>query len=88
MVYRIYTEKKPSFDHEAHSVRHEIRALGIQCDRVRLLCRYDVEGVDEELFERAISTVFSEPPVDNVLRALPKTLGRTLIVESLPGQFD
>ncbi len=88
MVYRIYTEKKPSFDHEAHSVRHEIRALGIQCDRVRLLCRYDVEGVDEELFERAVSTVFSEPPVDNVLRALPKTLGRTLIVESLPGQFD
>ena len=88
MVYRVYTEKKPSFDHEARSVRHEIRAMGIDCTNVRLLCRYDVEGVDAELFERCVSTVFSEPPVDRVCRALPETDGRVLIVESLPGQFD
>ncbi len=88
MVYRVYTEKKPSYDHEAHSVRHEIRALGIKCSKVRLLCRYDVEGVDAALFEHAVSTVFSEPPVDDVCRTLPETSGRTLIVESLPGQFD
>ncbi len=88
MVYRVYTEKKPACDHEARSVRHEIRSLGIACTGVRLLCRYDAEGVDGDTFERAIPTVFSEPPVDRVYRTLPETPGRTLIVESLPGQFD
>ena len=88
MVFRVYTEKKPSFDHEAHRVRHEIRAMGIPCSGVRLLNRYDVEGVDRDLFDRCVPAVFSEPPVDRVFETLPATDGWVLIVEALPGQFD
>ena len=87
MVYRVYTEKKPSFDHEARSVRHELRGAGIPVEEVRLLNRYDVEDVDEALFQKCVSTVFSEPPVDRVFDRLPEA-DFTLIVESLPGQFD
>ena len=67
MVYRIYVEKKPGFDGEAQSLRNElVSLLGIkELNGLRLLNRYDVEGIDEALFEQCVPTVFSEPPVDN-----------------------
>ena len=89
MVYRIYVEKKPGFDGEAQSLLHELtELLGIQSLKgLRLLNRYDVEGIDRALFERAIPTVFSEPPVDVTYDTLPEA--RTVFaVEYLPGQFD
>ena len=51
MVYRIYVEKKPGFDVEAEGLKNElVSLLGIQSlNGVRLLNRYDVEGIDEEL---------------------------------------
>ena len=66
MVYRIYVEKKPGFDGEAQGLFHELtELLGIRgLKSLRLLNRYDVEGIDRALFEKAIPTVFSEPPVD------------------------
>ena len=66
MVYRIYVEKKPGFDGEAQSLRNElVSLLGIkELNGLRLLNRYDVEGIDEALFEQCVPTVFSEPPVD------------------------
>ena len=65
MVYRIYVEKKPGFDGEAQSLRNElVSLLGIkELNGLRLLNRYDVEGIDEALFEQCVPTVFSEPPV-------------------------
>ena len=89
MVYRIYVEKKPGFDGEAQSLLHELtELLGIKnLKGLRLLNRYDVEGIDRALFDRAIPTVFSEPPVDVTYDALPEA--RTVFaVEYLPGQFD
>ncbi len=89
MVYRIYVEKKPGFDGEAQSLLHELtELLGIKSLKgLRLLNRYDVEGIDRALFDRAIPTVFSEPPVDVTYDALPEA--RTVFaVEYLPGQFD
>ena len=69
MVYRIYVEKKPGFDGEAQSLRNElVSLLGIkELNGLRLLNRYDVEGIDEALFEQCVPTVFSEPPVDPCL---------------------
>ena len=66
MVYRIYVEKKPGFDGEAQGLLHELVDLvGIQnLTGLRLLNRYDVEGIDAVLFQQAVPTVFSEPPVD------------------------
>ena len=68
MVYRIYVEKKPGFDGEAQSLRNElVSLLGIkELSGLRLLNRYDVEGIDEALFEQCVPTVFSEPPVYKV----------------------
>ena len=91
MVYRIYVEKKPGFDGEAQGLLHELVDLvGIQnLTGLRLLNRYDVEGIDAVLFQQAVPTVFSEPPVDNTYAELPEFEGISFAVgEYLPGQFD
>src|SRR5699024_8095393 len=64
MVYRVYVEKKAGFDHEAQSLLAEVRGLlGIESvTGLRLLNRYDVEGISRELFASCVPTVFSEPP--------------------------
>ena len=89
MVFRIYVEKKPGFDGEAQSLRRElVELLGIdRLKALRLLNRYDVEGIDRELFDKAIPTVFSEPPVDVTYDELPAA-AHVFAVEYLPGQFD
>ena len=89
MVYRVYVEKKAGFDHEAQSLLAEVRGLlGIESvTGLRLLNRYDVEGISRELFDSCVPTVFSEPPVDAVYDALPAAKA-TFAVEYLPGQFD
>ncbi len=73
MVSRVYVEKKPGFDVEARQLLAELRDIvGIEAlTGLRLICRYDVEGIDEELFARCVPTVFSEPPVDTVYHELP-----------------
>ena len=83
-------EKKPGFDGEAQSLRNElVSLLGIkELNGLRLLNRYDVEGIDEALFEQCVPTVFSEPPVDNTYAELPVSDGVSFAVEYLPGQFD
>ena len=90
MVYRIYVEKKPGYDVEATGLKNELTSLlGIQSlTGLRLLNRYDVEGIDEELFNQCANTVFSEPPVDNTYAELPASDGVSFAVEYLPGQFD
>ncbi len=89
MVYRIYVEKKKGFDHEAQNLLGEVHGLlGIQSvTGLRILNRYDVEGVSEELFRSCIPTVFSEPPVDNTCDHCPEA-DVVFAVEYLPGQFD
>ncbi len=90
MVYRIYVEKKPGYDGEARQLQNELNTLlGIsELTGLRLLNRYDVEDIPEELFDQCISTVFSEPPVDNTYLTLPRGMGTAFAVEYLPGQFD
>ena len=90
MVYRIYVEKKPGFDGEARQLQNELTTLlGIRSlTGLRLLNRYDVEGISEELFRQCAGTVFSEPPVDDTCSELPAHQGPAFAVEYLPGQFD
>ena len=90
MVYRVYVEKKPGFDHEASSLLEELRDfLRIEgLKRVRVINRYDVEDIDPALFEAAVPTIFSEPPLDQVLEHLPQDADCVLASEYLPGQFD
>jgi len=90
MVYRIYVEKKPGFDHEAHALLSEINSfLGItNLTSLRVINRYDVENIDRALFERAVTNVFSEPQVDTAFEDAPVHEGRSFITEFLPGQYD
>ena len=90
MVSRIYVEKKPGFDVEARQLADELRGiLGISgLTGLRVVNRYDVEGIDPELFDRCVPTVFSEPQVDVATTELPTHGGPVFAVEFLPGQFD
>ena len=68
MIYRVFVEKKDNL--QAKKVMEEASGLlGIRDIKdVRVLIRYDVQGMTEAEFEAAIPGVFSEPPVDNVYR--------------------
>ena len=89
MVYRVYVEKKAGQTHEADNLLKEVNEfLQIKgLTSVRVLNRYDVEKIDEELFHYAVNTVFAEPQVDNVSYEVP-TGSIVFAVEPLPGQFD
>ncbi|MDU5297598.1 MAG: phosphoribosylformylglycinamidine synthase [Bifidobacterium scardovii] len=91
MVFRVYVEKKPGFDVEAQQLAGELRTIlgltGLQ--GLRIVNRYDVEGISQELFDQTVPTVFSEPQVDNVAYDLPDFAGaKVFATEFLPGQFD
>ena len=90
MVNRIFVEKKAGFDHEAKSLLSDVKTfLGIKnLENLRVLNRYDVENIDQDLFDYAIKTVFSEPQVDSVYTKVESNGGVTFAVEPLPGQFD
>ena len=90
MVYRIYVEKRKGLDNEAVSLCEELRTLlGIKgLKSVRLLNRYDAENITEDLFNKGIKTIFSEPQLDVTYEHVPKVDGKVFAVEYLPGQFD
>ncbi|WP_325213968.1 phosphoribosylformylglycinamidine synthase [Oscillibacter sp.] len=93
MVRRVYVEKKPALRLEAQGLLTELRTiLGIAAlTGLRLVNRYDVEGLTEEVFQRAKTIVFSEPQVDLIYEErfpLPEGPHAVLAVEALPGQFD
>ena len=89
MVYRIFVEKKPGQTHEADGLLTQVQEF-LQIKNltgVRVINRYDVENIDEKLFQTAVQNVFSEPQVDNVFTELDAQ-GIIFAVEPLPGQFD
>ena len=90
MVYRIYVEKKENLANEAKALLGDIRSLlGINnLTALRLLNRYDVENIDEELFDYCKKTVFSEPQLDTVSDSPENDDANVFAVEYLPGQFD
>ena len=91
-VRRVYVEKKSDFAVQAKDLKHEIRSyLGIKdVENVRVLIRYDVENISDEVFEKACNGIFAEPPVDILYRnEFDQAEGaRVFSVEFLPGQFD
>ena len=89
-VRRVYVEKKPDIAVKAKELKHEIKHyLGIAADEVRVLIRYDVENVSDETYQKALQTVFSEPPVDDIYEEnFDAGAGKVFSVEFLPGQFD
>ncbi len=90
-VRRIYVEKKKPYAVKALELHEELKSyLGIDAKEVRILIRYDVENISDAVFDRAVTSVFSEPPVDDYYLEkfdVPAD-GKVFSVEYLPGQFD
>ncbi len=88
-VHRVYVEKKQGYDVHAAQTLAELRDfLGISSlSDLRIINRYDVEGISAELFEDCKTTVFSEPQADRLLTELPNA-DAVFAVELLPGQYD
>ncbi|MDO4340442.1 MAG: phosphoribosylformylglycinamidine synthase [Eubacteriales bacterium] len=91
-VRRVYVEKKPAYAVQAKELKHEVSSyLGIRTvSAVRVLIRYDVENISDDVFEKACRTVFAEPPVDDLYleKFDAAENSRIFSVEYLPGQFD
>ena len=91
MVYRVYVEKREELATEAKALLQDIHSFLrlFDVENIRLLNRYDVEGLEREQFERCVQQVFSEPQTDLVHREIESLKADYLIaVEYLPGQFD
>ena len=92
MVRRIYVQKKQGFDVEARGILEDLKEnLQIKgLEKVVILNRYDVSGVDEESYNKAKTTVFSEPQVDDYFDESYTfdQNDKVFAVEYLPGQFD
>ena len=92
-VRRVLVEKRPGFDLEAQSLKKDlIESLHIDTiENIRVLNRYDVEGLSEEVFYNAAKTIFSETNLDIVyydeLENMDKD-NKIFAIEYLPGQYD
>ncbi len=91
-VRRVYSEKMPAFAVKAKELSEEISSyLNINTvTNVRVLIRYDIENITDSTYEKALVTVFSEPPVDYLYEEEFDHNASDYIfgVEYLPGQFD
>ena len=91
-VKRVFVEKKPEYAIKAGELREEIESyLDITgVTGVRVLVRYDIENISEDVYKEALGTIFSEPPVDDVFEeTFPHSADDVVFsVEYLPGQFD
>ncbi len=91
-VRRLFVEKRDEFAGAAKDLAHELRGyLGLKgLEGIRILIRYDIENLSDEVYEMAKTTVFSEPQVDYLYEEnFEESEGaRSFAVEYLPGQFD
>ena len=82
-VYRIYVEKTQGLQTEADRLRNDlVNLLGMKgLTGLRILNRYDVEHIDETLFDYCKTTVFSEPQLDHLLTEIPQDGASVFAVE-------
>ncbi len=92
LIRRIYVEKKQGCNIEAVNLYEDLKEnLGLNgLEGVRILIRYDIEGLSDEYYEKCKNTIFSEPPVDRLFEEKYDKDGseKAFAVEFLPGQFD
>ncbi len=89
-VLRIYVEKKTPYAVEANHLLNEINDILMikSVTGVRLLNRYDVEGISEKEFAQCGPIVFFEPQLDDCYDHCPKDGDVVFATEYLPGQYD
>ena len=90
-VKRIYVEKRTAYATEANEIKHNlIEQLGLEIDTLRIINRYDVQGVNDDILKQGINTILAEPMVDDVYQEEFPTNDQEAIfaIEFLPGQYD
>lgn len=93
MVFRVYVERRENFRQESETLRHRLEE-NLQLSfpgGIRILHRYDVEGISEEEFFKSIPLVFCDAAKDQATVAemgLWKSTDSIIPIEALPGQFD
>lgn len=90
-VYRVFVEKKKGNDIEAGQTLADLKNnVGITAlEDLRIINRYDAQGLSKEEFDMAVKTILSEPNLDNVYSELSVDDGwKYFATEYLPGQYD
>ncbi len=90
-VYRVFVEKKKGNDIEAGQILDDLKSnVGITgLEQLRLINRYDAQGLSNEEFKQAVKEVFSEANLDNVYYNIEfDDSWRYFATEYLPGQYD
>ncbi|MFA6948307.1 MAG: phosphoribosylformylglycinamidine synthase [Eubacteriales bacterium] len=90
-VFRVFVERRAGFENDARGVYADLREnlLVSGLSGVRMIYRYDVQGISEDALKTAEVTIFSEPQSDTVSHEFKSDENeRVFAVEYLPGQFD
>ncbi len=91
MVKRVYVEKRSRYASEASSLMNDLNSqLGLSIKTLRIIHRYDLEGISEDAYEKGKNTILAEPMVDHLyLNEFPLHEGeKCFAIEYLPGQYD
>ena len=91
MVYRVYVEKRSEYAVEANEVLHNLKTqLKLEnLKNVKVINRYDLEGLDSVTLNKGVNTILSEPMVDDVyFEEYDAKDGLMFGIEYLPGQYD
>ena len=90
-MHRVFVEKHPEHNPDARSLLADLRE-NLRLDSletVRVLQRYDIDGLDDARFAQATRLILSEPQIADTSPALDLRENETAFaVEYLPGQYD
>jgi phosphoribosylformylglycinamidine synthase len=85
---RVFVERKPGFEIESHDYITKFKQnFQIELKSLRYLIVYDLFNIEEEVYNKTLTEVFSEPNKDIVTDS-PNLLNHVIAYEYLPGQFD
>ncbi len=88
MVRRVFVEKRT--DVEAAALREDLK-VNLSLDKltgVRIIKRYDIDGITDAEYEMAKATILSEPQVDECYDETIALSGKFFAIAYLPGQYD
>jgi phosphoribosylformylglycinamidine synthase len=92
LVTRLFVEKKEGFNVAAHLMLEDLRDyLKVsKLENVRILVRYDIEGLSDSDLAMTKPVIFSEPPVDTLYEETFEQGSSEISfgIEFLPGQYD
>lgn len=88
---RVFVEKQAEFNSQARELLHDLREnLNLSSLKgVRVVQRYDVDGLKPDEFSEAVRLILSEPQVESSSDSLELAEDEVAFaVEYLPGQYD